>query len=395
MTATIDFAYDVVIVGGGVAGAALAAALAQQAGDARILLVEQAAKAGEINRGDMIWPPHLALLKRWGVLADIEARGAVPFRVNELYDNDGRLLLRHGYEFYGAPTSYGLSLEHPEIEDALLKRASLNGNLTVWRSTRFESILGQDDSSVTVRLVRNGKDVRVNARWLIAADGRGSRVRQEAGIRSELKPYPYEFMVTRMAKDPRWPDTTVQFVGTRGFLGVFLVPGSLSRVVLSLPAGSFPAFMRLSEEDRKAEVVRRAPLLEAAELHWEHTHCYKLAEHHAPAYHKGRVILLGDAAHSFTPMLGMGMNLAMEDAEALAPLLASRESCATLNAARLNRKYEAKRRPRNERIRRQSTQQGNFQVAGGALQYAAFRAICRVYGLAPVLRDAGFRYLFG
>lgn len=325
-------AFDLVIVGGGVAGGALAAALAREDGDARVLLVEQSSKAGQINRGDLLWQPHLELLEQWGVLPEIQRRGAVPVRHNELYDNAGRLLLRHDYGFYRSRFDHGLSLNHPEIEEALLSAAARSPNLTVWRSARF------------------------------------------AGI--------------------TWRDTTAQFSGPEGFLGIFLLNGPDSRVVISLPSGGFPAFMQLPEAERRQAFVRRAPQLRDVPIHWEQVHCYKLYEHHAPAYQQGRVILLGDAAHSFTPMLGMGMNLALEDAAALAPLLAHSARRNALDESVLRREYEGRRRSRNQRVLRESTRQGAFQVAGTRLHHAIFRALCKLYGWSPALREAGFRQLF-
>ncbi len=112
--------FDLALVGGGVAGGALGGALAALEADARILLVEQIRASGAINRGDLLWPPHLEMLDRWNVLAEIRRRGAVPMRYNELYDNAGRLLLRSDRRAFRSRFESALALEHPQIEEALL-----------------------------------------------------------------------------------------------------------------------------------------------------------------------------------------------------------------------------------------------------------------------------------
>lgn len=386
--------YDVVIIGGGVAGGALAAALASENGDARVLLVEQTRRSGAINRGHMIWPTHMELLERWGVLDEMYRRGAATYRYNEFRDHDGNLLLRHDFAFYQSRYDRVLILEHPEIEESLLHVAGRNPNLTIWRGARFEGLADHDESGATVLLHQGGEAVQVRASWVVGADGRQSRVREAAGIGTTMYPYPYELLMTYVPKDPRWADSCVQFVGPRGFLGIFAVNGPNDRLALPLPAGSFLAFMKQSEEERQAEVSRRAAWLREAPVLWEQSHNYKLYRHHAAAYHRGRVILVGDAVHTFTPMLGMGMNLAFEEAETLAKLLAHRHLRERLSHLTLQQAYEGRRRPRSRRILMESTRQGDLQVGGGALWQAAFRAGLRLAARFPALRTSMMRYTF-
>ena len=394
MSAKADAVFDVVIVGGGVAGGGLAAALACCEGDTRVLLVEQSRRSGAIDRGDLLWPPHMELLDRWGVLPEIWRRGAVPMRASEFYDNDGTLLYRHGLGFFQSRYDHAAVLEHPQIEEALLARGAANPNLTVWRGARVHEVLEHDGAGVTLRVQRDSETVAVRASWAVAADGRGSRIREAAGIESPLRSYPYDLLMTYIPQLPRWIDTCAQFQGPRGFVGVFVVNGPHTRIAFPLPAGTYREFMQQPEEERQAAVARRAPLLRDVPLLWERTHHYKLAEHHAPSYSRGRVILIGDAAHAFTPMLGMGMNLALEDASQLAPLLASRSRLEGLDAVTLRREYEALRRPRNERIKRLSTRQGGLQVDGGPAYQWLFRTTLLLSNRFPQFGETGMRRIF-
>jgi FAD-dependent urate hydroxylase len=71
-----------------------------------------------------------------------------------------------------------------------------------------------------------------------------------------------------------------------------------------------------------------------------------VAEVQAPSYHRGRVLLIGDAAHAFSPLLAQGAAMAIEDAVALAELLGQGG-----DIDQVLRSYEARRRPRVETIR--------------------------------------------
>lgn len=340
------------------------------------------------------WPPHLELLGRWGVLPEMERRGAGYFRYNQFCDNDGQLLLRHDLSFYRSSYYRALVLEHPEIEESLLEVAGGHPCLTVWRGVRFDGLSGHDGTGVTVHLHREGQELRVRAAWVVGADGRQSKVREAAGIASAMRPHPYEMLMTYVPRQPQWRETCVRFVGPRGFAGLFMVNGPFDRLALPLPTGTFPAFMQKAPEERQAEIARRAASLRDVPVQWDLTHSYKLWAHHAPTYQRGRVILMGDAIHTFTPMLGMGMNLALEEAETLAPLLAQRRRLAALDEGVLRRAYEGRRRARTHRILTQSTRQGGFQVAGSPLFQQMFRASLRLINRLPALYKAGLRYTF-
>jgi 2-polyprenyl-6-methoxyphenol hydroxylase-like FAD-dependent oxidoreductase len=94
-----------------------------------------------------------------------------------------------------------------------------------------------------------------------------------------------------------------------------------------------------------------------------------------PSFRRGRCVLLGDAAHAMTPNLGQGGNQALEDAATLAALLGGARNEAGINAALAD--YDRLRRPRTQRIARQSAVLGRVLQARGPI--------------ASRLRDAGLR----
>src|SRR5688500_6370372 len=83
--------FDVLIVGGGVGGAALALALAQH--EVRVLVIERRAGPGNINRGDSLLPAVTRHLKKWGALDRFIAAGANPVNKMQVFHHKGGLLL--------------------------------------------------------------------------------------------------------------------------------------------------------------------------------------------------------------------------------------------------------------------------------------------------------------
>src|SRR5262249_57034195 len=108
--------HEVVVVGGGVAGAAAACAFARAG--VPLVLFERRDLVRDPNRGDNLHPPTLALLERWGVVALLRERGAFDVRSFVLTDAPRRRQAR----FELSPRPF-LVLNHAEIETALLEFA--------------------------------------------------------------------------------------------------------------------------------------------------------------------------------------------------------------------------------------------------------------------------------
>ena len=122
----------------------------------------------------------------------------------------------------------------------------------------------------------------------------------------------------------------------------------------------------------------------------EMVHLWGLHRHPvAPNWHKGRAVLLGDAAHPTLPFLAQGANMAIEDAYVLARCLvkdSGREALA---------RYEALRTPRTTRITDAAQANAhNYHLAPGAKRAAAHTALRLISGLAPQLLSARFNWLY-
>jgi len=338
--------YDVVIVGAGVGGSALALGLARHR--LRILLLEQHAGPGNLNRGDSLLPKVTAQLAGWGVLDRLRAAGARELCRMEVFDRGVRLmeapLFRPGQDH-----PY-LVLAHPEIERVLVAAACDSGQVEAHYRCRALELIEQQTRICGLRVNDQGQQRTVHARLVVGADGARSVVRSGLDISVQPRPYDHSYFGIEIERPAGYRDAMRIELSRRG--GVLVVPTrDPERVGLGVlvHAADEPLFRSGSLEQKIAAISQRAPLFADCRPAPCASHLYRLCRAHASRYVGPGAALLGDAIHVTNPTAGQGMTMAIEDAAALArqigPQLAAGASDAALDRALLA--YQAERRPRN------------------------------------------------
>ncbi len=174
--------FDVVIAGGGFAGASLSGVLARAG--LRVAVIERERQFRDRIRGEFTWPWGRAEIDRLGLLPVFESIGALPLqRIDEYADGT----FAKSTDIVPRP---GLTYRHAPLQDALLGWAADQGAEIV----RPARVLGfEPGDPPTVRLDRNGTGATVSASLVVAATGRESAARTWAGGRSESDPEHHRF----------------------------------------------------------------------------------------------------------------------------------------------------------------------------------------------------------
>jgi 4,5-epoxidase len=328
---------DVLVVGAGPTGLALACGLRQAGVDA--LVVDAAAGPATTSRALGLQPRGAEVLDRLGALADLPVRG-LPVR-QVVVTVDGRPLarLRVG-QTTRLVTRPGLMMSQAEIEAALRDRLAALGGRVAWG--REVTGLTPDADGVTVAFA-DGPGER--AGWVTGCDGAHSRVRKLAGIGFPGVPIVERFLLADVRA--AWPlprDSVATWLRGDRMLAAFPLPGGLWRLLAPQPAelpGDLPARQRLSALLGLAAAEAGLDPAAVTEAPW--TSAFRIHRRLADTYRAGRLLLAGDAAHVHSPMGGQGMNTGLGDAENLAWKLAlvvhGRAGAGLLDT------YQAERRP--------------------------------------------------
>jgi len=321
---------DILIVGGGIAGLALAGLLRDKGMEATV--VEQTAEWGRVGWGIGLWGNGLAVLDALGVADDAVSRGSVPDR----------------FEIRGADGTRLASVDLPG-DDAFLAvhRADLHAALRgavpePWvRMGTTPAVIEQTSDGVTVTL-DDGTEDRYNA--VVGADGLHSRVRdlqfgdwtvddREAVVWSFWTPTGTDLGMTDTMVS-RWASGTEAFLGGVGDRG-------LVNIATRMPAGVTPDAPALDRLTTTADALGGRLPAAVAELDADDVFFDRIREVRAEQWHRDRAVLIGDAAHAVHPISGMGAALALEDAYVLAEELAGEAPVPDALAA-----FERRRRSR-------------------------------------------------
>ncbi|WP_327235070.1 FAD-dependent monooxygenase [Streptomyces sp. NBC_01317] len=305
----------VLVVGAGPVGLTAATALLQQG--VRVRLIDRADRPNPHAKAITLWPRALEALHRLGAGGGILARG-LPLHAQN-YHSAGRRVAR--LTFRKVPETrfpFAVSLPQQETELALRERFEELGGKTEFGVELTSVTQSPDDpDGVTVELTDGeGSTERARVDWLIGADGAHSTVRAAVGTGFEGETYPQQFLLSDGVCDtPLAQDEAHYFMTAKGVL-----------VVVGLPGGNFRVFTSLAPnaeiaDDIRAEVQRaaseRCPV--PIRLTGEHrTGVFRVHRKIADRFRKGRVLLVGDAAHIHSPAGGQGLNTGIEDAASLA-----------------------------------------------------------------------------
>lgn len=324
---------DVLIVGAGPTGIALAATLAQAGIDH--VLIDRLPSALDSSRAAVVHAHTLDALDKIGIAEPLAAAGLRIERFT-ICDRNKRLL-RLGFDVL--PSRHALLMVTQDVVERMLaeRLSALGGQVCRGVTAGF---IREEEGRVIAQLDVGGTPHQIEARFVIGADGMHSAIRENAGIGFDGAAYGHSFILADVEMD--WAP---------GRDDVFLFFSSAGLVVVApLPGGRFRIVAAVEEAPEQPDIADIQAVLDASgpgsgtrvrEIFWSS----RFRVHHrlANAYRKGRLMLMGDAAHVHSPAGGQGMNTGIVDAillgELLGDVIAGRRSEDALDL------YETLRRP--------------------------------------------------
>ncbi|WP_421186676.1 FAD-dependent oxidoreductase [Aeromonas enteropelogenes] len=381
---------DIAIVGAGMVGAATACLLAAQGLSVRVIetrLPESYDPAQPLDlRVSAISQASVALLEQAGAWQYLQQMRLCPYRRLETWELDG-FATRFNAADLGLP-QLGYIIENRLVQLALLKRMEDFPNIQTHTPAAVLS-LRQSTDDVMLQL---DDETTLSARWVLACDGAESHTRKLAGIGVSRFEYRQHCMLINIDTEFAQEDITWQQFTPSGPRAFLPLPGQHGSLVWYDSPARIRALAAMSNEALAAEVRRHFPA-RLGGFTVMAKGSFPLVRRHANDYHAGRVVLLGDAAHTINPLAGQGVNLGFKDVACWADLLHS--AGAEWHKPELATRYEWRRRPDN--LLMQSGMDlfyGAFSNEIGPLKLARNLAL-NVADKAGPLKEMALRYALG
>lgn len=339
--------YDIAIVGAGLAGATLACALKPSGFNVALLdrnpppdspEGDYELRVSSLNRGS---ENILRQINAWQYIDEARAHQYQKVQVGQ--ENSSSRLT---FDCADAGEPYmGHMIENANTVQALLKQANANKNNSVIHGITIRDLIIDDDAAT---LTTDQGDIRT--RLVIGADGPRSLIRKLSGFNEVQGFYGQQCIVGTIHFDGDHHQTAWQKFLSTGPLGILpLAPGFCS---LAWSCENEFALQRLSESEEEFKISLETALdghlgriIAAPERA-----SYPLSHMHPQRYVAHRLALIGDAAHTIHPLAGLGANLGITDAAALAKVIIEKPAQKDLDPGNydLLRRYERWRKPLNQ-----------------------------------------------
>lgn len=343
----------ILIVGGGIAGCACAALL-QKYETAEVTLIDHAPEFKNIGYIIGLWGTGRKVLKELGIDGYIASKG-YKYDSDTIFDEKGRLIKIATLE------------DFKELETIVIKRNDVHQSLFELLDgvhVRFNTTcanIEQEDEKVHVTL---SDKTRETFDLVIGADGIGSAVREMVFGKEFLHRYGWRIWMWWFPRGQQQSNNAISYYGNGRVCSVLpyldtpvaiLVTKNSAKNTHDNSVRPESLFVDFCKEVR--DIVQTAP--DSKDLYNDNISYVEM-----PVWHKGRVVLIGDAQHAASPVIGMGASMAMEDAFVLAEELRLRTNIDESLLA-----FAKRREKRIRRFRRIVNQMNRWTMADGVLAY--------------------------
>ena len=310
------------IAGGGPAGLMLGYLLARAG--VEVVVLEKHLDFLRDFRGDTIHPSTLTVLDDLGLLG---AFLALPHQeVRELsVDFHGRSVTVADFTHLDAPCPFMVLIPQWDFLDFIAAQARKLPNFSLRMGAKAIGVIEAGGAVVGVNVQAPAGEFAIKADLVVAADGRHTTLRESAGLHCDDLGAPIDVLWFRLPRDAAHDTAQTGGFIRPGVLLVMLNRGDYWQCAYVIPKGRLPALQTQGIAAFRERVCKVAPFLAAASdalTRWDDVKLLSVQIARMPRWYRAGLLCIGDAAHAMSPVGGVGINLAIQDAVAASNLLA-------------------------------------------------------------------------
>jgi 2-polyprenyl-6-methoxyphenol hydroxylase-like FAD-dependent oxidoreductase len=309
------------IVGGGPAGMMLGFLLARAG--VKVLVLEKHADFLRDFRGDTIHPSTLEILHELGLLKTFLKRPHQEAVRLTGFVSGNQIVIA---DFSHLPTQCHFIAFMPQWDflDFIAQQARLYSTFQLRMQAKVTGLIKEHGSVIGARATTPEGLLEVRADLVVGTDGRHSIVRGQAGLKVVDLKAPIDVLWMRLSRKPTDPEQPLGHFD-RGRIFVMLDRSDYWQCGYVIPKGGYEVLRQRGLPQLCADIAEIVPFLadRVGELtNWSQIHLLTVAVDRLRKWYRPGVLCIGDAAHAMSPVGGVGINLAIQDAVAAANLLA-------------------------------------------------------------------------
>jgi 2-polyprenyl-6-methoxyphenol hydroxylase-like FAD-dependent oxidoreductase len=289
-----------------------------------VIVLEKHADFLRDFRGDTVHPSTLQVMAELGVLDDFLKRphtelGQIGGQVNGVpvtVADFGQIKTRCKFVAF---------MPQWDFLSFLAERGTQYPGFRVLMRAEVADLIVEGGRVCGVRATTPDGPLEIRADVVVGADGRHSTVRKRAGLTVQDFGAPIDVLWMRLPKAPADQGSVLGYFDA-GRIFITLDRGEYWQCALVIPKGGFDALRARDVQVLRDEIASIAPFLsdQTQELHgWDDVKLLTVVVDRLRRWHRPGLLCIGDAAHAMSPMGGVGINLAVQDAVAAANILAA------------------------------------------------------------------------